>query len=159
MDHGLQLFGCGVRPCFLPEAKSHTKRYHTYHHRACARIACKKGNCRQSRKQDHERVAYDFQNTVGPALLPLLCDLVWTHRARTLVGLSLRQASEGSSQVPKNLFAILASRVENRRQNMNILFFRFGLYRRLARASRWRGEIRRSSSSRADQSRSAAILD
>ena len=54
------------------------------------RSACKEGNRRQSRQQDHQRVADDFQKAEGPALLPLLCDLIRTRRARPFFGISLR---------------------------------------------------------------------
>jgi hypothetical protein len=60
MDHGFQFLCGGIRPCFLPEAEPHTQRHHSGHYGAGARIACKKGNCRQSRQQDYQRVADDF---------------------------------------------------------------------------------------------------
>ena len=90
-----------VRPGFLPEAEAHAQHHHGRHHRAGARVACKKGNCRQSRQQDHQRVADDFQNADGPALLPLLRDLIRTRRARPFFGLRLRQAVQRRSQVPE----------------------------------------------------------
>jgi len=80
----------------------HSALPHTQHHRAGACVARKKRNCRQSRKQDHQRVA-DISERDEPCLLPLLCDLIWTRRACPLLGLSLRQTLERRSQVPEQL--------------------------------------------------------
>ena len=157
VDHGLELLCGGVRPGFLPEAEPHAQHHHTCHHGAGARVACKEGNRRQSRQQDHQRVADDFQKADGPALLPLLRDLIRTRRARPLFGLSLRQASQRRSQVPEQCFAVLPGGVEDGGRNTNILVLRLRWNRRLVRASRWRRDLGACRSRVADQSPCLAI--
>ena len=48
VDHSLELLGGGVRPGFLPEAKSHTQHHHAYHYKAGTRVAGKERNGRQN---------------------------------------------------------------------------------------------------------------
>ena len=62
----------------------------------------------------NQRIANDFQNANGPALLALLCDLIRTRRARSLVGLRLRQAAQRRSQVAEQLFAVLPCGIDDR---------------------------------------------
>ena len=126
MDHGLQFLCGGVRSRFLPEAESHAQRYHTHHHRAGTRVARKKRNGRQARKQNYERIADDFQNADDPALLPFLRDLIRTSTARAFFGIRLGQAIQRSSQVPQQLFAVLPGGIEDCWRNPNILVLRLG---------------------------------
>ena len=79
-------------------------------------------------------VADDFQKVDGPALLPLLCDLIRTRRASPFHSLGLCQASQRCSQIPQQFFAILPRGVEDCGRNMNVLSLRIRWTRRLGRA-------------------------
>ncbi len=92
VDHGLELGGRRVRAGLLPEAEHDAQQYHHGHHGSGARVAGGEGNRRESRQQDHQRIADDFQKADEPALRLFLRDFIRTRRGRPLFGFGLRQA-------------------------------------------------------------------
>ncbi len=89
VDHGLELRRRRVRPGLLHEAERDAEHHHGRHHGSGARVAGGEGNRRQSRQQNHQRIADDFQQANEPALPALLRHLIRPSRARALFGLAL----------------------------------------------------------------------
>ena len=133
VDHGLELGGSGVRTGLLPEAESHAQNHHHGHHGAGARVSGGEGYRRQSRQQNHQRIADDFQKADGPTFRLFLRHLIRTRGARPIFGLVLRQAALRGAQVPQQRVNVLAGGVEDGGRNMNLLVLGLSWNRRLVR--------------------------
>ena len=97
---------------------------HHGHHGAGASVARGKGNCRESRQQNHQRIANDFQEAgwASPAASPAR-----PHSDRPCApALRPRLASSRPESFanPGAVFAVLPSGIEYRGRNMNILVLR-----------------------------------